>query len=39
MKLYDIVKSLQEAQGNLNKQSILMQYKENELFKEYMRAV
>lgn len=39
LKLYDIVKSLQEAQGNLNKQAILMQHKDNELFKEYMRAV
>lgn len=39
MKLYDIVKSLQEAQGNIAKQCILMQHKDNELFKEYMRAV
>jgi len=38
MKLYDIVKSLQEAQGNLNKQAILMQHKDNELFKEFMRV-
>ncbi len=39
MKLFDIVKSLQEAQGNINKQAILMQHKDNELFKEYMRAI
>lgn len=39
MKLYDIVKSLQNAQGNLNKQAILMQHKDDKLFKEYMRAV
>jgi DNA ligase-1 len=39
MSLYEIVKSLQNAQGSLAKQAILMQYKDNELFKEYMRAV
>lgn len=39
MKLYDIVKSLQNAQGSLNKQTILMQHKDDKLFKEYMRAV
>jgi DNA ligase-1 len=37
--LYNIVKSLQEAQGSIAKQEILMQHKDNELFKEYMRAV
>lgn len=39
MKLHEIVKSLQEAQGNINKQAILNQYKDDALFKEYMRAV
>lgn len=39
MSLYEIVKSLQEAQGNIAKQAILMQHKDNELFKEYMRVV
>lgn len=39
MSLYEIVKSLQNAQGNLNKQAILMHHKDNELFKEYMCAV
>ena len=39
MKLYEIIKLLQNAQGNLNKQEILMQHKDNELFKEYMKAV
>lgn len=39
MSLYKIVKSLQNAQGNLNKQAILMQHKDDKLFKEYMRAV
>ncbi len=39
MTLFEIVKSLQEAQGNIAKQAILMQHKDNALFKEYMRAV
>lgn len=39
MSLYEIVKSLQNAQGNLSKQAILMQHKDDKLFKEYMRAV
>lgn len=38
MSLYEIVKSLQNAQGSLSKQAILMQHKEDKLFKEYMRA-
>ena len=38
MSLYEIVKSLQNAQGSLAKQAILMQHKEDKLFKEYMRA-
>lgn len=37
--LYHIVKSLQSAQGNLAKQAILEQYKDNLLFKNYMKAV
>ena len=39
MSLYEIVESLQNAQGNLNKQAILMQHKDNPLLKEYMRVV
>lgn len=37
--LYHIVKSLQSAQGNIAKQAILEQYKDNLLFKNYMKAV
>jgi len=39
MKLYDIIKSLQSAQGNIAKQSILDENKDNVLFKAYMKAV
>lgn len=39
MKLYDIICTLQTAQGNLAKQAILMEHKDDELFKKYMRAV
>jgi len=39
MSLYEIIKALQNAQGSLAKQAILMQHKDNELLKEYMRAV
>jgi DNA ligase 1 len=39
MKLYNIIKSLQEAQGNIEKQAILDANKDNELFKAYMKAV
>lgn len=38
MKLYDIVKSLQEAQGNLNKQAILIQHKDNHHLRQFMKA-
>jgi len=39
VKLYNIIKSLQQAQGNINKQAILMEHKDNVLFKKYMKAV
>lgn len=39
MTLYEIIKSLQEAQGSLSKQAILDQHKDNELLKAYMKAV
>jgi DNA ligase-1 len=38
MTLYEIIKSLQEAQGSNAKQAILMQHKDNALLKEYMRV-
>jgi DNA ligase-1 len=38
MNLYTIVKSLQAAQGNINKQAILDFNKDNALFKSYMKA-
>lgn len=38
MKLYEIIKSLQNAQGSLAKQAILMQHKDNELLKSFMKA-
>ena len=38
MNLYEIIKSLQEAQGSNAKQAILMQHKDNALLKEYMRV-
>lgn len=39
MTLYQIIKSLQNAEGNLAKEAILQQHKDNELFKLYMKAV
>lgn len=39
MSLYEIVKSLQNAKGSLAKQAILLEHKDDKLFKEYMRAV
>jgi DNA ligase-1 len=39
MNIFTIVKSLQDAQGNLAKQAILDANKGNEAFKEYMKAV
>lgn len=38
LNLYQIIKSLQSAQGNLAKQAILEQHKDNPLFKAYMKA-
>jgi DNA ligase 1 len=38
MTLYQIVKSLQSAQGNIAKQAILDENKDNPLFKQYMKA-
>lgn len=39
MTLYEIVKSLQAANGTIAKQSILDANKDNELFRSYMKAV
>lgn len=39
MKLYDIIKSLQSAQGSLAKQAIMDANKDDILFKAYMKAV
>jgi DNA ligase-1 len=39
MNLYEIIKSLQNAQGNINKQKILDDNKDNEQLKTYMKAV
>jgi DNA ligase-1 len=39
MTLYEIVKSLQNAQGSNAKQAILLKHKDNELFKAYIKAV
>lgn len=39
MSLHEIIKALQNAQGNIAKQAILLGHKDNALFKEYMRAV
>lgn len=39
MTLYEIIKSIKEAKGSLNKQSIMDSHKENPLLKSYMRAV
>lgn len=36
--LYEIIKSLQTAQGTLEKQAIMEAHKDNELFKAYMKA-
>lgn len=38
MSLYEIIKALQNAQGNIAKQAILNEHKDNALFKEYMRV-
>lgn len=38
MNLYQIVKSLQDAKGNLAKQAILDENKDNELLREFMKA-
>lgn len=38
MSLYDIVKSLQSAQGSIEKQAILDANKDNPLFKSFMKA-
>ncbi len=39
MSLYEIIKALQNASGNLAKTAILEANRENELFKAYMKAV
>lgn len=39
MRIYEIVKSLQTAPGNIAKQVILDANKDNELFRAYMKAV
>lgn len=39
MSLYEIIKALQNAQGNIAKQTILNEHKDNALFKAYMKAV
>lgn len=38
MSLYEIVKSLQNAQGSLAKQAILLQHKDDTLLKSFMKA-
>ena len=38
MAIYEIIKSLQSAQGNIAKQAILDDNKDNELLKAYMKA-
>ena len=39
MTLYEIVKALQNASGNNEKQAILLAHKDDALFREYMRVV
>lgn len=39
MTLYEIVSALRSATGNNEKQAIMLAYKDNALFKAYMRAV